>query len=198
MSKPSNPHANPQNPQRQPAASSDGDEWVTVGEITGTFGLHGDIKVRPLTDFPERFERASTLYIGDQHKAYTVQSARLHKQQVVVHLTEVPDIESAERLHGAHIWIHSTDLMPLATDQYYLHDIIGLRVVHVNGEELGVVTDVLQAGASDIYAVRDMRTGAEVLLPAVKEFIKAVSLADGTITVDPIPGLFDEGYEEAR
>lgn len=174
------------------------DDWVAVGEIVGAFGVHGELKVRPLTDFPERFERTSTIYVGEEHTPYPIEGAHQHKQQVLLRLAGVDDMTSAERLRGAVLWIQSGDLMPLGEDQYYQHDLIGLTVRHVNGAELGTVTDVLPSGAHDLLIVRNAHTGAEAMLPAVKAFITQIDLAGGTITVDPIPGLFDEDFENAE
>jgi 16S rRNA processing protein RimM len=190
----------PSNPADQPRASSsppDG-EWVAVGEVVGTFGIHGELKVNPLTDFPERFERTETIYVGDKRTPHTVEGAHLHKQQVLLRLRGIADATSAERLRGARLWIPTAEITPLPADQFYLHDVIGLRVFHVDGRELGVIADVLPTGGNDIFVVRALGSDTEVLLPAVKEFVKAVDLERGVVIVDPIAGIFDDRYEEAR
>jgi 16S rRNA processing protein RimM len=174
------------------------DDWVAVGEIVGTFGVHGELKVSPLTDFPERFERTSTVYVGKERTPFAVEGAHLHKQQVLLRLRGVTDPETGQRLRGARIWIPADQIMPLPSDQFYLHDVIGMRVRHVNGTELGTIEDVMQTGGNDVFVVRVPGSGAEVLLPAVKEFIKSVGVAERVVVVDPIPGLFDAGYEEVR
>lgn len=194
-------------PSPAPAAN---DSWALVGVITGAFGLRGDLKVRPVTDFPERFARTKTLYVGDERAPYPVASARQHKVgQLVIHLTGVESEPEAERLRNRQVFVPLVELTPLAPEQYYIHDLIGLRVEHVNGTPLGVITDVITTAASDLYVVRRTDVpGAgtkprgkaqsdEVLLPAVKEFVKSVSLARGVVTVDPIPGLFDDNSVNA-
>jgi len=194
------------------------DAWALVGVITGAFGLHGDLKLRPETDFPERFTRTKTLYVGDDRTPYPVASARPHKVgQLVVHLLGVESEPEAERLRNRQVFIPLVELTPLAPEQYYIHDLIGLRVEHVNGTPLGVIADVITTAASDLYVVRrapvpDADATAhghargkasgkagddEVLLPAVKEFVKSVSLARGVVIVDPIPGLFDDASVNA-
>jgi len=193
-----------------PAAA---DSWALVGVITGAFGLHGDLKLRPETDFPERFSRTKTVYVGEERAPYPVASARQHKvDQLVIHLTGVESEAEAERLRNRQVFVPLIELTPLAPEQYYIHDLIGLRVEHVNGTPLGVITDVITTGASDLYVIRRASTpqamasaargkahgkpkrpaNEEVLLPAVKEFVKSVSLARGVVIVDPIPGLFDD------
>jgi 16S rRNA processing protein RimM len=178
-----------QHPAEQAGAAND---WVAVGRITGAFGIRGDVKVQPLTDFPERFQGTATLYVGDDHIARSVVSARQHARIVVVHLAGIETANDAERLRGAHLYIPAGELLALPQDQYYLHDLIGLRVERIDGTPLGVVADVLIGGGNDLFVIRPTAGGADVLLPAVKEFVKSVDLPGGVMRVAPIPGLFDE------
>ncbi len=187
----------PNAPLPPKGAAETPDAWALVGVISGAFGLHGDLKVRPETDFPERFTRTKTLYLGADHTPYPVASARAHKvSQIVLHLIGVESEAEAERLRGQQLYIPLVELTPLAPEQYYVHDLIGLRVEHVNGETLGEIADVITTAASDLYVVR-RPGGSEVLLPAVKEFVKTVSLARGVVVVDPIPGIFDDASVNA-
>lgn len=192
-----NHHADSTNTPISSAPRPTDEEWIVVGEFVGPFGIHGEIKLRPLTDFPERFERTPTIYIGDKHVPYRVEQAHTHKQLVLLRLAGITDVDAAEQLRGEQVWIPSSELTPLQEDQFYLHDVVGLRVQHVNGRPLGVVTDVVSTGASELFVIRDPQ-GNEVLLPVVKSFVKQIDLAQGVILVDPIPGLFDENYEEDR
>ncbi|MGZ3637935.1 MAG: ribosome maturation factor RimM [Ktedonobacterales bacterium] len=192
-----NSHADSTNPPTSSQPRPIDEEWVVVGEFVGPFGIHGEVKLRPITDFPERFERTPTLYVGDKHVPYRVEQAHMHKQLVLLRLAGITDVDAAEQLRGAQVWIPATELTPLQEDQFYLHDVVGLRVQHVNGRPLGVVTDVVSTGASELFVIRDPQ-GKEVLLPVVKSFVKQIDLAQGIILVDPIPGLFDENYEEDR
>lgn len=172
-------------------------EWALVGEIVGVFGVHGELKVRPLSDFPERFAVGGVLYLGDHHEPHTITKARLRPGSHVIALSGIESANDAERLRGQVLAIPSTALAPLAPDQFYQHDVLGMRVEHVNGTYLGVITDIINTGASDLYVVRNETTGVERMLPAVKAFIKQVDVAAGVIRVEPIPGLFDENAENA-
>jgi 16S rRNA processing protein RimM len=190
----------PSEPASVPGPPEADVDWVAIGEVVGAFGLRGEVKVSPLTDFPERFSHTQTVYVGEKHVPYRVEGAHPHKQQVLLRLEGVATIGDAERLRGAILWIPGAEIAPLPEGHYYLHDIVGLRVDDVRGRHLGTVADVLSTGANDVYIVRRAEAdgGAEVLLPAVKEFIKAVDVARGIMIVDPIPGLFDDEYDEAR
>ena len=194
---PNTPPTNRSSHDALPAAQT-ADEWAIIGEVSGTFGVRGDLKVRPQTDFPDHFLRAKTLYLGAEHRPYPVASASLHMQQIILHLAGIDTMTEAERLRNQPLSIPTAELTPLAPDQFYQHDIVGLRVRHVNGQLLGVITDIIVTGANDIYLVRNEHTGVEAMLPAVKEFITSVDMASGEITVNPIPGLFDDNYEEAQ
>ena len=185
-------HARP-----MPDTPASANEWALVGEIVGVFGVHGEIKVRPLSDFPERFAVGGVLYLGDHHEPHTITKARLRPGSHVIALSGIESANDAERLRGQSLSIPSSALAPLAPDQFYQHDVLGMRVEHINGTYLGVITDILNTGANDIYVVRNETTGAERMLPAVKAFIKQVDAAAGVIRVEPIPGLFDDNTENA-
>lgn len=180
------------------SASPGGADWVAIGEVAGSFGIRGELKIAPLTDFPDRFARTATVYLGEDHVPYQVVRAHPHKQHILLALAGVKDRDAAERLRGLRVWIPAPELTPLAADQFYLHDLIGLRVRHVDGRDLGAIADVIATPGADLFLVRGTPNGQDVLLPAVKAFIKAVDLAAGTVLVDPIPGLFDDAAEEAR
>jgi 16S rRNA processing protein RimM len=83
----------------------------------------------------------------------------------------------------------------LPEGHFYLHDVIGLLVRHVSGQDLGYVRDVLETGGADLFVISSLKSGREVLLPAVKAFIKSVDLQSGVVEVDPIPGLFDDDFD---
>ena len=173
-------------------------DWALVGEIVGVFGVHGELKVRPLSDIPERFAIGGVLYLGDRHEPHTITKARLRPGSHIIALSGVESANDAERLRGQLLAIPSSALASLAPDQFYQHDILGLRVEHVNGSPLGVIVDIINTGASDLYVVRNEATGAERMLPAVKAFIKEVDVAAGVVRVEPIPGLFDDEAVEDR
>jgi len=180
------------------AGGDEAEDWAAIGDIVGAFGLRGELKVEPFSDVPDRFSRLETIYIGEKHAPYHVLRAHTHKRQVLLQLEGVTDRTSAEGLRGRRLWIPAAELASLPADQFYLHDLLGLRVQHINGQRLGTVADVIATGANDLFVIRDTPTGAEVLLPVVKAFVKAIDLAGGVVLVDPIPGLFDEQAEEAR
>jgi 16S rRNA processing protein RimM len=165
---------------------------VAIGLITAMFGIRGEVKVQPLTDFPERFLQTKQVYVGEELVERHIAAARLHQQIVVLRLEGVETANDAEALRNTKLYIPASELITLPPDHYYLHDLVGLRVVHVDGTQLGAVRDVIQAAGNDLLVIQDARTGKDVLLPAVKAFVKRVDVAGGVISVEPIPGFFDE------
>ncbi len=171
--------------------------WIAVGEIVGAFGIRGEVKVLPQTDFPDRFAHTPTLYLGDARAPHTVQSARQHQRIVLLKLDGVDDATTAAQLRGLTLWIPEAERMPLSNDQFYLHDVVGLKVVHVDGQPLGEVVDFITGSGNDLFVVRATPGGREVLLPAVREFVRELDIPGGVLRVDPIPGLFDDQSENA-
>src|SRR5579885_1186344 len=105
----------PHQPKSRHAAAGDASAdtgWVLVGEIVGAFGIRGQVKLLPLTDFPERFERTKTLYLGDAHAPVMVLSAQQHKNIVLMTLAGVETADAAEKLRGTSVSIPEADLTP--------------------------------------------------------------------------------------
>lgn len=183
-------------PESPPSSGrTSADDWVAIGQIVGAFGIRGDVKVQPLTDFPDRFARTPRVYVGAKRTPHAVSGARPHGRLFVLHLAGVETATDAQKLRHVALYIPAAEISPLPADQYYQHDLIGLRVEHVDGRPLGVISDVIATGGNDLLVVRPAEGGRETLLPAVKEFVKAVDVAGGVVRVDPIPGLFDENAE---
>jgi 16S rRNA processing protein RimM len=162
------------------------DDWIAVGQIVAPFGVHGEVKLIPQTDFPERLSKHATLYLGTQRQPYRLLAARPHGGVILLRFAGITDMNAAEGLRGL------VAAIP-ATDQYYIHDLIGLRAQHVNGTELGTVADVLSGAAQDLLVVR--RKGQpDVLVPFVAALVPAVDLAARIVTIDPPAGLFDDEW----
>jgi 16S rRNA processing protein RimM len=155
-------------------------EELIVGEIVGPFGVAGEVKLYPITDFPERLRRYRRLVLalpdGSRQEA-RVRRARPHKNVWLLKLQDVNTVEAAEALRGAQALVPAALAEPLPQGHFYLHEIMGLRVVTAAGEELGTVTDILRSPANDVYVAGDL------LIPAVKEMIERIDPAEGVIVV---------------
>jgi 16S rRNA processing protein RimM len=171
-------------------------DWVVVGHITAPFGLKGEVKLSPQTDFPEHLATHKTLYLGPEHRPAPLVSARLHGTVVLLRFAGIDDITAAEGLRHLTVSIPATTVAPLKPDQYYVHDLIGLRAVHVNGQDLGTIADVYTNTVQDLLVVRQPGK-AEVLVPLVKALIPHVDIVARVVTIDPPGGLFDDDWVEA-
>lgn len=181
-----------------PESSAREGDWLLVGEVVGVFGIRGELKIRPETDFPERFQRTPTLYAGPDYLPMPVASARLARNQVVLKLVGVDDANAAEALRGTRLYVPGSQAVPLAPGQFFLHDVIGLAAERADGTLLGTIVDVYTGTAQDLFVVRQRDSGREVFVPAVAEMIKQVDVAGGKVVMEPIPGLFDDRFERAE
>ncbi len=188
----------PRSNQRPPASETANTEWVTIGRIVALFGVRGDVKIQPQTDIPNRFSQLREVYLGRDHQRQRITKASPYKENMVVlHLAGIDSANAAEVFIGQDLTIPLEQIPALPADQYYIHDLIGLRVETPTGQKLGIIIDVLATGANDVYVVREAGSGRDVLVPAVKEMVKHVDISDGVIIIDPLPGLFDDRFEEA-
>lgn len=154
------------------------DEGLVVGRLVGPFGIRGELKLLPLTDFPERLQQRRTLRLrrpeGDVEERRVV-SMRPHQAVLVVRLEECDSREAAEDLRGAEVWIPEEEAAPLPEGHFYVHQIVGLRVVTEDDEELGQVDEVLQMGANDIYRV------GKLLIPGTRDAVLKLDPAEGVM-----------------
>jgi len=157
---------------------------VTVGRITAPHGIRGEVKVEPLTDFPQRFEAGSRLWLDGV--PYTVERGRWQQRNVILKLRGIDTRNQAEALPGKELL--APQAMPIeAEGVYYLHDILGARVQEASGAALGELADVFSTGANDVYVVRGPR--GEILLPALDDVVLEVDLQARRITVAIPDGL---------
>ena len=166
-------------------------DWATIGQVVAFFGVHGDLKVRLLTDIPNRFDELETVYVGANHTSYSIQSVRPYKgEMIVLKLSGIDDANAAEQLRNQELSIPLIELASLPPDSYYQHDIIGLQVFTLDGQELGQIVEIIVTGSNDVYSVKKPE-GSQVLIPAIKDVIKQIDLNRRTMHIDPLPGLLD-------
>lgn len=172
------------------------DSLVLMGKITQPHGLGGEVRVIPFTDEPSRLIDLGYVYLGEgpeQVQRYTCTTGRIQegkrKDHVVLLLEGVEDRTAAEALKKNLVYADEADL-PLAEDEVFLHDLIGLPVETVEGEAVGTLKDVLQLPAHDLYVVA--RPGRpDALIPVVPAFVEAADPELGCIRIRPIEGLLD-------
>lgn len=166
-------------------------DFYNVGKIVNTHGIRGDVRVMPTTDFvAERFAKGQDLYLqqaGEPLKL-TVELARQHKGFILVKFVGYDNINDVQAFRDHELMVSGKDQQPLEDGQYYYHQIIGLSVKTVDGEELGTIKEILSPGANDVWVVQ--RDGKkDLLLPVIDDVVKEVDLNAGEVTVELMEGL---------
>ena len=168
-------------------------EWATIGKVVAPFGVHGELKVRTLTDIPNRFAELDAVHLGPDHTHHLIKSVRPYKgEMVVLKLAGIEDANTAETLRNFDIVIPLSQLAKLPPNSYYQHDIIGLHVFTLNGQDVGKIVDIMVTGGNDVYIIKATADNKQILIPAIKEVIKQVDLIRKMMYIDPIAGLLDE------
>ncbi len=172
-------------------------EKIKIAKIVNVVGIKGEVKLYNYSDYKERFEELDKVILVKKgaEKTYRIEKVRYQANMVILKLEGVSDRNTAETLRESDVFITEDDLRELPEDTYYLRDLIGMKVID-QGEygEIGVLKDVIQNAAQDIYVVKTA-SGSEILIPAVKDFIAKVDLEAGIITTSLIPGFIDDGIE---
>ena len=163
-------------------------EKIKIGKIVNAVGLKGEVKVYNYSDSEEVYERTPEIYAGD--KLLQVQNVRMQKNMVILKLSGIDDRNAAEAAKGTELFITEADLPELPEGQFYIRDLIGMEVEEQGGSFHGVVTDVLQNTAQDIFEVK-RDDGKTVLIPKVDAFVQKIDGTERLITVTLIEGLTD-------
>jgi 16S rRNA processing protein RimM len=162
-----------------------GEEFVAIGRVLATWGRLGMLKVEPATDFPERFNPSSIVYIDNQ--PLTIDAVTWRKGMAFIKFSGIDSPEDAEELRHKEIQIPRRLVKPLPRGQYYHFQLIGLQVYTMNGELLGSIDRILSTGSNDVYIVAGKQK--EFLIPAIDDVVKEVDLAEGRMVIEPIEGL---------
>ena len=163
-------------------------EYLVVGFLRRPHGVKGEILMDVHTDFPERLKTGMTLFVGDEYQPMVIASRRPHAAGMLVRFRGVKAPEAAGQYRNTRVYVLTADRPELPEGEYYHHQLIGLNVVTDEGRDLGLLVDILETGANDVYVVRDA-VGNELLLPAIPLVILEVGLADRQMRVHLLDGL---------
>lgn len=161
-------------------------EFIEIGQIVNTHGIKGEVKLNPWTDDINDLLDLDVFYEKDG-KPLEVQNSRIHKNVLIIKFRDISTMNDAEKMKGKTLY---TEKMPLPEGRYYIKDLIGLDVIE-NGEKLGVLTDVFNTGANDIYEVKTP-DGKRIYLPVIDGVIGDVNLDEKTMEVTIPDGLLDD------
>ena len=159
---------------------------LTVGTILAPHGIRGEFKVRLQTDAPEHLLTIKRIYLGHEAVPRTVLGARLHAGNALMRMQGISSPDTVERLRGTPLRIRGTDARPLAANEYFLYQVIGLEAFDEAGNRLGRVTDVMETGANDVLVISPEDGETDLLLPSHPDVILEMDLAAKRIVVRPL------------
>lgn len=168
------------------------ESYLRVGVIASTHGLKGEVKVFPTTDDTERFRDLKQVFLdtGNEYKSLNVAGVKFFKNQVILKFREFNDINEVEQYKGKDLLVTRDQAVPLKENENFITDLIDMEVYTDEGKRLGILTDVLQTGANDVYVV-ETDEGKEVLLPAIPSCILEVDVETARMTVHILEGLLE-------
>lgn len=168
-------------------------KYLLLGEVLRPHGVRGELRLRILTDYPERIGQLKTVYLGvdaddPKPKPYHVEAMRMNREYGLLKLREISDRDQADRLRQLFVMVPLADAVPLDEGEFYLYQLIGLTVKLEDGDTLGTLTDVIETGANDVYVIDSPQYG-EVLIPAIDDTILKTDVGAGELIVRLPEGL---------
>ncbi len=169
------------------------EDLLQIGVISNTHGVRGEVKVFPTTDDPKRFKKLKQVIMdtGKEQLKLEITEVKFLKNLVILKFKGIDNINDVEKYKGNGLFVTRENAVKCEKDEYFIADLIGVKAVTKDGEEIGEIIDVLQTGANDVYIVE--RPGRkDLLLPAIKECILNVDMKERIMQVFIMPGLDDE------
>ena len=166
------------------------ENFLEIGQIVNSYGLKGQMKIVPFTDDITRYSDLKTIYIeiNKQLKEYKIEQVKYHKNNVLIKLEGIDDINDTEQFKNCFVKVDRKNAVKLPEDTYFIVDLIGLEVFTEENVLLGKIVDVFPTGSNDVYVVKD-ELGKQILLPAIGEVIKNVDIPNKKMIVNLIKGL---------
>lgn len=166
------------------------EDYLRVGVISTTHGIHGEVKVFPTTDDPNRFTELKNIFLdtGKEYIPLEITNVKFFKQLVILKFKGIDNINDIEKYRGKDLLINREDAVELSDDEYFIYDLIDSEVFTDDGAKLGILTEILTTQANDVYIVTTP-DNKELLLPAIKECILDIDVEGKRITVHMMKGL---------
>ncbi len=172
---------------------------IAVGTIVKAFGIRGDLIIQPMTDNPARFMKLKRVFVGTadaEAVETTVSDVSINERGVRLRLGLAKDRTQAEHLIGRLLFVSEADAIRLPKGAHYIHELVGMQVIDEAGNPVGVLKDVLKYPAQDVYVVD--AAGEELMIPAVRQFVKQIDAQHRTIRVQLIEGMRGMSQDKAE
>ncbi|MEG0856080.1 MAG: ribosome maturation factor RimM [Terrisporobacter sp.] len=162
-----------------------------IGQIVNTQGLKGEVKIYPYVDDIHRFDELESFYLEKNfEKEFKVEKVRYKGNMVIMKIKDIDTIELAEKIKSKNLYISREDSVDLDEDEFFIADLVGIEVFTTTGEKVGVLKEVLQYSANDVYVVKG-NDDKEYLIPSLIKFVPEINIKEKKMIIDPIKGMLD-------
>lgn len=165
---------------------------IAVAQISRSVGIRGEVKLHSLARDAARFAKLHNVRVGrdeSETQQFNVESVRFVSSNVVIKFWGIDTRTQADGLRGQFVYVSERQAVKPVTGSYFIHDIVGMKVVNEKGTEVGTVKEVYQLPANDVWLV--VQNSKEMMLPAIKDVIKSVDVEGGVIVIREMEGLFE-------
>lgn len=168
------------------------EDILQVGVIASTHGIKGEVKVFPTTDDVKRFKRLKDVILdtGKEQITLEIEGVKFFKQFAILKFKGIDNIDDVVKYRQKSLYVTRENAVRLGKDEYFVADLMGLKIRNEEDEEIGVLKDVLETGANDVYIIT-LNDGRELLLPAIKQCVLAVDMEAGYVKIHILDGLLD-------
>ena len=171
-----------------------GEDFIAIGRVSKPHGVKGEIRIEYFNlEEPHVFSHYQTIFLQGDEKSlhpYRLLTVRPHKKFILAQLEGIQSRAEAEQLRGKVVLIDPAELPPLKEDEYYWQDILGMRVVSENGEDVGTIKEIIPTGSNDVYVVE--KGAQEILIPATQDVIISIDIEARTMIIHPLEGLLQQ------
>lgn len=168
------------------------EERLQVGVIASTHGVRGEVKVFPTTDDVRRFKKLKEVILdtGKENRILEIEQVKFFKQFAILKFKGIDTLDEVEKYRKKSLYVTRENAVRLNKDEYFIADLIGLKVLDEAGEALGELEDVIETGANDVYQIK-MNDGRQFLLPAIRQCVLEVDVEAGFMKIHILEGLLD-------
>jgi 16S rRNA processing protein RimM len=156
--------------------------FLVLGKLRRPHGVQGEIPLEVYTHLLELLVPESVVYVGEEHHPYKIERTRYKNELLLIKFYEINDRTLVSTLTNQLVYVATEQLPSLSEDEFYLHQLIGLHVYEEDGTSLGILTEILETGANDVYLIED-ESGGEILIPATEEMILEIDIEKGEMIV---------------
>lgn len=168
------------------------EEFFQIGVISSTHGVRGEVKVFPTTDDVRRFKKCKEVLLdtGKERMTLEIEGVKFFKQFAILKFKGIDTLDEVEKYKGKSLLVPRKDAVRLRRDEYFIADLIGVEIFDEKEQKIGVLKDVLETGANDVYVIQ-MDDGRELLLPAIKQCVLEVKVEERYMRIHILDGLLD-------